>query len=79
MVDSTIFSPQLFGIIATILSFVIGLLAKHPQYQKVKSKISQSKEFLTQIDDALYDPKVTDEEFRKIFDAGKKLIDRNDA
>jgi len=79
MVDTSILSPEVLGIIATIVSFVFGILAKQPQYQKVKSKFSQSKEFLTQIDDALYDNKVTEEEFRKIFDAGKKLVDRNDA
>ena len=68
-------SPELITLITTALSFIIGLLMKQPAYQKAKTVLSNSKAFLTEIDDALYDPKVTDEEFRKIFDAGKKVID----
>lgn len=79
MVETSIITPELLGIIATLVSFAIGILSRQPAYQKVKLKFSQSKEFLTQIDDALYDNKVTEEEFRKIFDSGKKLIDRADA
>jgi len=77
--DLSILSPEMMGIVATLVSFAVGILSRQVGYQKVKLKFSQSKEFLTTIDDALYDDKVTEEEFRKIFDSGKKLIDRNDA
>lgn len=79
MTDLSILSPEMMGIVATLVSFAVGILSRQVGYQKVKLKFSQSKEFLTTIDDALYDDKVTEEEFRKIFDSGKKLIDRNDA
>lgn len=77
--ETGILSPELLAIIATLISFAIGILSRQPSYEKAKSKFSQSKEFLVQIDDALYDNKVTEEEFRKIFDAGKKIIDKGDA
>ncbi len=76
--EISLLSPELLGIVATLLSFAFGILARQPAYQNIKSKFSLSKEFVTQIDDALYDDKVTEEEFRKIFDAGKKLIDRGE-
>lgn len=77
--ESSVLSPELLAIIGTLLSFAIGILSRQAGYQKVKLKFSASKEFLTQVDDALYDDKVTDEEFRKIFDVGKKIIDKSDA
>jgi len=76
METNSLITPETISIIATLISFAVGMLARQPAYQKVKGKFSQSREFLTQIDDALYDDKVTDEEFRKIFDSGKKLVDR---
>lgn len=75
---SEFLTPELMGIIATLLSFAIGILLRQPAFQKAKIKISTSRQFLTEIDDALYDNKVTEEEFRKIFDAGKKIIDKGD-
>jgi len=77
MVETSILTPEILGIVTVIISFVIGILAKQPAFQKAKSRISHAREFITQIDDALYDNKVTEEEFRKIFDAGKKLVDKN--
>lgn len=68
-------TPEVLALITTILSFVVGFVARQPAYQKAKGLVTSSKQFLTEIDDALYDSKVTDEEFRKIFDAGKKIID----
>lgn len=77
MAETSLLSTEIIGMITTVISFVVGMLARQPAYQKVKAKFSQSKEFLTHIDDALYDNKVTEEEFRKIFDSGKKLVDRD--
>lgn len=77
MVESSIFTAETLATIAVIISFVIGILAKQPAFQKAKGRLSNAREFIIQVDDALYDNKVTEEEFRKIFDAGKKLVDKN--
>jgi hypothetical protein len=73
---SELLSPEMLGVFATIISFVVGIIVRHPSYQKAKSTVSYSKEFLTKLDDALYDDKITEDEFRAIFDTGKKIMDR---
>jgi len=72
--ETVTLSPELITLLSTLLSFVIGILARQPAFQKFKSKTKMSKSFIEEIDNALYDDKVTDEEFRKIFDSGRKLV-----
>jgi len=41
-----------------------------------KKKLKQFRRFIDNVDDALYDNTVTEEEFRKIYEAGKALINK---
>jgi len=39
-----------------------------------KKKLTQFRAFIVSVDDALYDDKVTEDEFRMIYESAKKLI-----
>jgi len=59
------------------LAFIIApflFAALGAKFGFAKSKIKQLRVFFTDIDDALYDDKVTEEEFRKIFESGRNLL-----
>lgn len=58
-----------------VLPFVFGFLTREPKYQKAKTKLTDIRTFLVKVDDALYDDKITEKEFREIYDTGKKMID----
>lgn len=77
MVESTILTPEVITLITTLVSFVIGMIVKRPEYKKAKTQIATSNQFLTEIDEALYDDEISEEEFRRIFDAGKRMMDRS--
>jgi hypothetical protein len=59
-------------IIATIV--ITWLVKGWKDWAEVKLKLVEINEFLTTVNDALYDDKVTEDEFRNVFDKFKKLI-----
>ena len=63
-------------IVTIVLPFVIGILSREPWYQKAKMKLSESRQLLDDIDDAVYDDKVTEAEFRKAWDSARRLIQK---
>ena len=60
-------------IIASATTIVVGLVAGYKLYAKFKKKLGAIVVALSEVDKALYDDKVTEEEFRTIFEAFKKV------
>lgn len=63
-------------LIAIIAPLIIGFLARQPAYTKAKERLSQARDLLDNIDDAIYDDKVTEVEFQKIFDSARRIIQK---
>ena len=64
MVTIVIDIPQILG----LLGLSIGV------YYLVRRKIHKIRIFVDSVDDALYDDKVTEDEFRKIWETGKAVV-----
>lgn len=65
---------QIQPFLPMLATFLLGLVASIAFWQKLKDKIHALRNFLTTIDDAIYDDVVTEEEFRKIWESAKKII-----
>ena len=62
----------IFPIIVIILPVLIGIIGG--RFGFAKSKVKELRTFFTDIDEALYDDKISEEEFRKIFESGRNLL-----
>ncbi|MCK5612419.1 hypothetical protein KAR91_61675 [Candidatus Pacearchaeota archaeon] len=59
------------AIIVLLAFFGIGI---GTSYAVFKAKLHQIRTFLDTVDDAVYDDDITEEEFRRSFEAFKKLV-----
>ena len=66
------FMDMLMFLVPYLITFGIGSFAAY--YGIFKGRFHQFVVVMKTIDDALYDDKITEEEFRAIFEAVKKLI-----
>ena len=64
----TLFNEQTIAMIATVLISLFGVYS-----QKIKSKLATIKDLTIDINDALYDDKITADEVKKISDKLRKL------
>jgi len=60
-------------ILEVALPLIIGLIAPTSLWAKSKLKISQIRSVIDEVDDALRDDKITEQEFRTIFSSFKAL------
>lgn len=69
---------DMYNIATIIISFVVGWVSKHyvEIYSNSKKKISSIRELIDNVDDALKDDKVTEEEFLEIFSHAKEVIQK---
>jgi hypothetical protein len=69
---------ELINLAGLILSFSIGWIARYYAYiyANSKKKIRSIRQLIDNVDDALYDDKVNDEEFQKIFESAKAVIQK---
>jgi hypothetical protein len=57
------------------LQFLLGLVSGgFAIYLIVKYRLHQARKFLDLVDDAIYDDKVSEDEFRAIWEAGKDIV-----
>lgn len=67
-----------YEVIATVITFVIGLIVGNAvykvKYMLIKSKIRALRQLIDAIDNALADDKVTKEEVKEIVDRCKGLL-----
>jgi FtsZ-interacting cell division protein ZipA len=64
------------SIVLIVISGILALvtLVFGTQWSKIKAKLEQFKQFVVLVVDAAADDKVTEDEFKGIVDAGKKLL-----
>ncbi len=69
---------EIINLAIPILSFAVGWVARYYAYiyANSKKKIRSIRELVDNVDDALYDDKVNEEEFRKIFESAKAVIQK---
>jgi len=58
-------------VLALLGTMVLGWIAGNVQYQKMKERLQRFTELMDEINSAVYDDKVTEEEFRKIWEKAK--------
>jgi oligoendopeptidase F len=61
-------------IVAIVTSLSSGLLA----WNKFKSKLHDVRQFIDTLDDALYDDKVTEQEYRAIWELFQKIVNNKE-
>lgn len=69
---------QFLNMLFLIGSFVVGWVARYYAYlyANSKKKIRSMRQLIDNVDDALYDDKVNEEEFQKIFESAKAVIQK---
>jgi uncharacterized membrane protein YciS (DUF1049 family) len=58
-------------VLALLFTMMLGWVVGNQQYQKVKKALDAFTQMMKEVNDALYDDKVTEEEFRKIWEKAK--------
>jgi len=58
-------------VLALLGTMVLGWITGNVQYQKMKERLQRFTELMDEINSAVYDDKVTEEEFRKIWEKAK--------
>jgi uncharacterized ion transporter superfamily protein YfcC len=58
-------------ILALLFTMALGWIVGNAQYQKFKKAFDTFSMMITEVNTALYDDKVTEEEFRKIWERAK--------
>jgi hypothetical protein len=66
---------QIISIIAMIVTFALGRMTLQPGYSKFKNILNNAKGLTDEVAEALVDDKITDEEFKRIFNRLHLLID----
>jgi sensor histidine kinase YesM len=71
-------NQELYNMLSLIATFVFGFAVKHygDMYLSSKNKISNIRKLIDTVDDALVDDSVNEDEFRKIFNAAKEVIQK---
>ena len=62
-------------IIGVVATFAVTILASWRYWRKFKTKLNRITTFMVTLDQALYDDKITEEEFRDLFEKFKKIIE----
>jgi len=60
---------------AAIAAVAVTLLASWRYWRKFKTKLNRVTTFMVALEQALYDDKITEEEFRDLFEKFKKIIE----
>lgn len=75
-----VLGEEWYVLIATVLSIVLTYLVSRKYYSKFKETVTDAKEaayalgeFLTELEKALQDDKITPEELKQLEEKGKKL------
>ena len=68
-IDQILTDPTVITIIASISTVIIGLVARN-----FKVKLNQFRNFVDSLDDAMFDDKISNEEFDKTYKLGRTLI-----
>ena len=62
-------------VITAIIAVVGGITASAVAWAKFKTKFSEIRKFIDTLDDALYDNKVTENEYRELWESFKAVIE----
>jgi hypothetical protein len=65
---------QVYQLLPLLATFLLGLIGSFVYWGKFKTKLHAVTNFLVEVDKAIYDNQITEEEFRRIYEAGKKII-----
>ena len=60
-------------VVGAIVTAAVTLLASWRYWTRLKTKLTAIREFIDTLDDALKDDKVTEEEYRQLWEKFKKL------
>jgi len=61
-------------IVSAIIAIVGSIAGATIYWQRFKTKLSQVRQLIEVVDDALYDNKVTEKEYQAIWEAVKRLL-----
>jgi len=62
-------------VISVVVTFAVVLLASWRYWGRFKAKLKAIREFIDELDDALYDDKISEEEYRKLWEKFKKIVE----
>lgn len=68
-IDQILTDPTIITIIASILTVIVGLVARN-----FKVKLNHFRNFVDSLDTAMFDNKISNEEFDKIYKNGRILL-----
>mgnify|MGYP001399052915 CR=1 FL=1 len=68
---ATIDFDTILTILALLGTMILGWVAGNSQYQRMKERLQKFTELIDEINAAIYDDKVTEEEFRKVWEKAK--------
>lgn len=72
-IAAALYVPDLLYVLVPVLSATAALLLS--RYQFLKTKISELGEAITILDNAVQDDRITEKEFRQIYESFRKLLE----
>jgi hypothetical protein len=57
-----------------LATFLLGLIGSVAYWAKFKTRLHAVRNFVDAVDESIYDDKITEQEFRTTWEAGKKII-----